>query len=241
MEAAGLLVFCTALFIAAGSPGPGLAAIVARVLGRGPRGAIMFTIGVAFGDVVWLTLAICGLAVLAQSFHVVFLVVKWVGVAYLLYLAWQMWTAPVEARDVAVDTRQESQMTLFLAGLAVTMGNPKVMVFYLALLPTIDPAGSQMQERVKPSPPQRPLAHVLSGVERHFRTRILRCRQAQHGHLVALLHRRLQRACVVHPRRHLGRTGPRHQHVDVLMSDERHAEALRTPHARAPHLFARIE
>lgn len=97
----------------------------------------MFTIGVAFGDVVWLTLAICGLAVLAQSFHVVFLVVKWVGVAYLLYLAWQMWTAPVEARDVAVDTRQESQMTLFLAGLAVTMGNPKVMVFYLALLPTI--------------------------------------------------------------------------------------------------------
>lgn len=136
MEIAGLLVFCTALFIAAGSPGPGLAAIVARVLGRGPRGAIMFTVGVAFGDVVWLTLAICGLAVLAQSFHVVFLVVKWVGVAYLLYLAWQMWTAPDEARDLAVDTRQESQMTLFLAGLAVTMGNPKVMVFYLALLPT---------------------------------------------------------------------------------------------------------
>lgn len=136
MELAGLLVFCTALFIAAGSPGPGLAAIVARVLGRGPRGAIMFTVGVAFGDVVWLTLAICGLAVLAQSFHVVFLVVKWVGVAYLLYLAWQMWTAPDEARDLAVDTRQESQMTLFLAGLAVTMGNPKVMVFYLALLPT---------------------------------------------------------------------------------------------------------
>lgn len=136
MELAGLLVFCTALFIAAGSPGPGLAAIVARVLGHGPRGAIMFTVGVAFGDVVWLTLAICGLAVLAQSFHVVFLVVKWVGVAYLLYLAWQMWTAPDEARDLAVDTRQESQITLFLAGLAVTMGNPKVMVFYLALLPT---------------------------------------------------------------------------------------------------------
>jgi threonine/homoserine/homoserine lactone efflux protein len=137
MELSGLIVFCTALFLAAASPGPGLAAIVARVLGRGPKGAVAFTVGIAIGDVVWLTLAICGLAMLAQTFHLLFQIVKWIGVAYLLFLAWKLWTAPVEARSISADTRRESQTGLFLAGLAVTMGNPKVMVFYLALLPTI--------------------------------------------------------------------------------------------------------
>jgi threonine/homoserine/homoserine lactone efflux protein len=137
MDIASLIIFSSALFLAAASPGPGLAAIVARVLGRGVNPAIPFAAGVAVGDVVWLTLAVCGLAVLAQTFHVVFLAVKWIGIAYLLYLAWKLWTAPVSAQEIAADARQEGQITLFLAGLAVTMGNPKVMVFYLALLPTI--------------------------------------------------------------------------------------------------------
>jgi threonine/homoserine/homoserine lactone efflux protein len=73
MDIAGLLVFATALFIAAASPGPGIAAIVARVLGRGTQGAVAFSAGLAIGDVVWLTFAIVGLAALAQSFHEVFL------------------------------------------------------------------------------------------------------------------------------------------------------------------------
>lgn len=140
MDPAGLLVFATALFIAAASPGPGIAAIVARVLGRGPRGAVAFSAGVAVGDVVWLTFAIGGLAAVAQAFHGVFLVIKYAGAAYLLYLAYRLWTAPVAATAAApVEARAsgEHPVKLFLAGLAVTMGNPKVMVFYLALLPTL--------------------------------------------------------------------------------------------------------
>jgi threonine/homoserine/homoserine lactone efflux protein len=137
MDLAGLLVFSTALLISAASPGPGIAAIVARVLGRGTRGAVAFTVGVAVGDVVWLTFAIVGLAALAQAFHGVFLVVKYAGAAYLLYLAYKLWTAPVAAREVEAATPEEHPAKLFLGGLAVTMGNPKVMVFYLALLPTI--------------------------------------------------------------------------------------------------------
>jgi threonine/homoserine/homoserine lactone efflux protein len=137
MDITGIAVFATALFLAAASPGPGIAAIVARVLGRGTSGAFAFTAGVAIGDVVWLTLAIAGLAVLANTFYGLFLVIKWAGVAYLLYLAWAMWHAPAGARDIEANTQRERPMTLFLAGLMVTMGNPKVMVFYLALLPTI--------------------------------------------------------------------------------------------------------
>ncbi|WP_210496165.1 LysE family translocator [Microvirga antarctica] len=138
MDLAGLLVFSTALFIAAASPGPGIAAIVARVLGRGARGAMAFSLGVAIGDVVWLTFAVVGLAALAQAFHGVFLVVKWAGAAYLLYLAYRLWTAPVVPHDVAVgEAPAERPFRLFLGGIAVTLGNPKPMVFYLALLPTL--------------------------------------------------------------------------------------------------------
>jgi threonine/homoserine/homoserine lactone efflux protein len=137
MDLTSLLVFTGALFVAAASPGPGIAAIVARVLGRGMNGAIAFTAGVALGDVVWLTVAVLGLAVVAQTFHAVFLVIKYAGAAYLMYLAWKLWTAPVVAHDVEPDITDVKRVRLFLAGLAVTLGNPKVMVFYLALLPNI--------------------------------------------------------------------------------------------------------
>ncbi|HVL73191.1 MAG TPA: LysE family translocator [Beijerinckiaceae bacterium] len=137
MDLAGLLVFATALFVAAASPGPGIAALVARVLGRGTSGALAFTVGLALGDVVWLTIAILGLAAVAQTFGLLFQVIKYSGAAYLLYLGWRLWTAPVVAHAVEPDARRESAARLFLAGLAVTMGNPKVMVFYLALLPSL--------------------------------------------------------------------------------------------------------
>jgi threonine/homoserine/homoserine lactone efflux protein len=136
MELAGLLLFSSALFIAAASPGPGIAAIVARVLGRGPKEAVAFSIGVALGDVVWLTFAILGLAALAQAFHGVFLVVKYLGAAYLLYIAYKIWTAPVVAQDIKAETSAEHPAKLLFGGLALTLGNPKTMVFYLALLPT---------------------------------------------------------------------------------------------------------
>jgi threonine/homoserine/homoserine lactone efflux protein len=133
----GLALFAAALSIAAFSPGPGIAAIVARVLGRGREGAIAFVAGMAIGDVVWLSLAILGLAVLAQSFHEVFALIRYAGAAYLLYIAVKMWTAPAKAQEVEANTMRESRIRLFAAGLAVTMGNPKTMVFYLALLPSL--------------------------------------------------------------------------------------------------------
>jgi threonine/homoserine/homoserine lactone efflux protein len=137
MDFPGLMLFATALLIAAASPGPGIAAIVARVLGRGTRGAAAFTAGLAIGDVVWLTFAVVGLAALAQAFHGIFVAVKYAGAAYLLYLAYKLWTAPAVPHGVEAAATREHPAKLFLGGLAVTMGNPKVMVFYLALLPTL--------------------------------------------------------------------------------------------------------
>lgn len=137
MDLAALTVFAGALFVAAASPGPGIAAIVARVLGTGAGGAVIFTAGVAFGDVLWLSAAIGGLALLAQNFALVFQAVKWAGVIYLVYLAYKMWTSPAKPTDVRAAEGGEHPMVLFSAGLAVTLGNPKTMVFYMALLPNL--------------------------------------------------------------------------------------------------------
>jgi len=137
MDLAALLIFAGALVVAAASPGPAIAVLVGRVIGRGPEGAGAFAAGLIIGDLVWLAVAVLGLAVVAQTFHEVFLVIKYAGAAYLIYLAYRMWTAPVAASDVAAATRGDRLPRLFLAGLALTLGNPKVVAFYLALLPNL--------------------------------------------------------------------------------------------------------
>jgi threonine/homoserine/homoserine lactone efflux protein len=137
MDWSNLAVFMSALLLAAGTPGPGIATLVARVLGRGVGGAVPLAAGLATGDVIWLSTGVWGLVTLAQTFSGLFLAVKWLGIAYLVYLAWRMWNASFTAREVAADTHEERPQALFLTGLAVCLGNPKVMAFYWALLPTL--------------------------------------------------------------------------------------------------------
>lgn len=141
MEITSLLIFAGALLVAAGSPGPSIAALVARVISRGFRDVFPFLAAMWIGEAIWLSMAVFGLAFVAQTFHFAFVVVKWLGVAYLAFLAWKMWTAPVAVRDGELP-RDDSPARLFLAGMAVTLGNPKIMMFYLALLPTIIDLGA---------------------------------------------------------------------------------------------------
>lgn len=136
MDLTSLLIFAGALLVAAGSPGPSIAALVARVISKGFRDVFPFLLAMWIGEGIWLSLAVFGLAVVAQTFHLAFVVVKWLGVAYLLYLAWKMWFAPVKLREGEMPA-EDSPVKLFMAGMAVTLGNPKIMMFYMALLPTI--------------------------------------------------------------------------------------------------------
>jgi len=141
MSLSSLLIFGAALFVAAGSPGPSVAALVARVVAKGSRDVLPFLAAMWIGEAVWLSLAVFGLAFVAQTFHLAFVVVKWVGVGYLVWLAWKMWTAPVAVKEGELPNN-DSPPKLFFAGMAVTLGNPKIMMFYLALLPTIIDLGS---------------------------------------------------------------------------------------------------
>ena len=141
MDLASILIFAGALLVAAGSPGPSIAALVARVIAKGWQDVLPFLAAMWIGEAIWLSMAVFGLAFIAQSFHLAFLVLKWAGIAYLVWLAFKTWTAPVVVRGGEMP-KAESPWKMFSAGMAVTLGNPKVMMFYMALLPTIIDLGS---------------------------------------------------------------------------------------------------
>ena len=139
MSLYGLLVFSAVYLLAVASPGPGVAAVIARSLAKGTRGAPAFIAGFLVGDLIWFTFAATGLAALAQTAQTLFVVVKYAGAAYLLYLAYKLWTAPVRrspTRLTRVD-RGQKPLQLFLGSLTLTLANPKTMIFFLALLPTV--------------------------------------------------------------------------------------------------------
>ena len=135
----GLGVFCTVYLLAVATPGPGVTAILARSITHGMRGAPAFIAGFLVGDLIWFSAAVAGLAAIAQTAQTVFLIVRYAGAAYLLYLAFRLWSAP--ARPLQVEELQSAQrpLRLFLGSLSLTLGNPKPMIFFVALLPTVVP------------------------------------------------------------------------------------------------------
>ena len=137
MTLAGFITYAGALAVAAAIPGPGVVALIARALGAGFRSSLFMALGLVVGDLVYLTAVILGLALLAQTFGTAFLVIKWIGVAYLAWLAFTFWRTGIRTRQVGADRSRDGAFASFLSGLLVTLGNPKVMVFYLAITPTI--------------------------------------------------------------------------------------------------------
>ncbi|MBS7542117.1 LysE family translocator [Ancylobacter oerskovii] len=137
MDLLGLFVFAAALALAAASPGPSVIALVARTLAYGRQGVAPLVVGIILGDMVWLAAAALGLAALAAALGSLFVLVRLAAALYLLFLAWKLWTAPAHAIAATPPKPTGSRVGLFFTGLGMTLGNPKAMAFYLALLPTL--------------------------------------------------------------------------------------------------------
>src|ERR1041384_30540 len=88
MTLAGFVAYSGALAVAAAIPGPGITALVARALGSGFRSSLVMSLGLILGDLSYLTAVVLGLAFIAQTFGTVFLIIKWLGVLYLGWLAY---------------------------------------------------------------------------------------------------------------------------------------------------------
>lgn len=117
------------------SPGAGAIASMSSGLNYGFRRGYWNAIGLQLALLVQIMIVAAGVGVLFATTPMAFLVVKWFGVLYLLYLAYLQWTAKTQSIDIQTEQPTKSIPKLILNGFIVNISNPKAIVFLLAVLP----------------------------------------------------------------------------------------------------------
>lgn len=128
------LQFLITAFVVVIAPGTGVIYTLAVGLGRGARASSWAALGCTFGIVPHLLAATLGLAALLHASALAFQIVKFAGVAYLLYLAWQA-LKEGGALSIQPDPRPEHPWRIARRGALINILNPKLSIFFLALLP----------------------------------------------------------------------------------------------------------
>lgn len=117
------------------TPGPNMGWLALVAMAQGRLAGLAAVAGVTLGLAVWMVAAAVGLTSVLVAVPAVYQAVRWAGVLFLLWLAWEAWAGAGKAvEDVGCDP--ERLRGLFLRGLTGNLLNPKAAVFYVALLPT---------------------------------------------------------------------------------------------------------
>ena len=139
--------FVVACWLISISPGAGAIASMSSGLNYGFKRGYWNAIGLQLALVVQICIVAAGVGVIFATSEWAFLLIKWFGVAYLLYLAYMQWHAPVQQMEIAVEPQHQSISKLILHGFLVNMSNPKAIVFLLAVLPQfLDLSKSQLPQ-----------------------------------------------------------------------------------------------
>lgn len=128
------LSFTLAMLVLAASPGPGVFATIARSLSCGFRPALTVVAGIILGDIIFLLFAIFGLAILAQTLGNLFIIIKLLGGGYLIWQGIKIFFS--HTSTAYSKAKVTSRSGNFIGGLFITLGNPKVILFYCGFLPT---------------------------------------------------------------------------------------------------------
>ncbi len=132
------LITCLVLVL---TPGTGMIYTFMCALSQGRRGAILGAFGSTLSILPHIIAAVLGLAALFHTSALAFQMVKWVGVAYLLYIGWKTWR-DTSLFDFNGDAQHSSSTKLVWRGVLASVLNPKLSVFFLALLPQFISANS---------------------------------------------------------------------------------------------------
>lgn len=131
------IAFFAAIFIFAITPGPGVFAILAKAMVEGPRKCTMMALGMVCSDLLYLQLACFGLATIADNWSEVFLIIRYLGAGYLIYLGYKMFTSLSKGQHPKNDQQpQQTPFASFSHGFLISASNPKVILFYVSFLPT---------------------------------------------------------------------------------------------------------
>ena len=154
-----LLMFMAAGWLLNLTPGPDVLFIVTNGLRGGVRAGLVAALGITAGCFVHIFAAALGVSALLATSATAFMVLKWVGALYLLYVGAQLLRsqAPILMNTIAVepvDTRSRSLKSIFFKGFWTNVLNPKVALFFLAFVPQF----------IAPEAPNKALVFVLLGV-----------------------------------------------------------------------------
>lgn len=133
MDIQALLALVLAAFIFAVSPGPGNMAVLATSTRYGFMPGFFLSVGEVLGDLLYLSIALFSLGVMAELLAPIMTWLKFLGAAYLIYLGYKQFTAKEIKIEQATAARSPSKQ--ILVGFLISGTNPKVVVFYLSFLP----------------------------------------------------------------------------------------------------------
>lgn len=134
MELETVLTFCLAFFVFAASPGPDNLTILSKTVSGGPAQGLAYGIGVTCSIFLFVILAAIGFNALAQTMNENLRFVQYVGAVYLVWTGIAMWRS---IPDVKPRKMRGGLLRLFLMGFLLNISNPKMPIFYLALLPGV--------------------------------------------------------------------------------------------------------
>ena len=129
------LAFFVACWLISLSPGAGAIASMSCGLQYGFRRGYWNAIGLQLALVLQIAIVAAGVGALLATSAMAFGLIKWFGVAYLLYLAYLQWMAPIQSIEIQQEQPTKSRSKLVMYGFLVNMSNPKAIVFLLAVLP----------------------------------------------------------------------------------------------------------
>ncbi len=123
-------------------PGTGVLYTIATGLFTGKRASFFAALGCTLGIIPALLASSLGLAAIFHTSAVAFQVVKYVGAAYLLYLAWQMWHSS-SALSISEKDSKSNYLNIVIKGFMLNILNPKLSIFFLAFLPQFIPSSTE--------------------------------------------------------------------------------------------------
>jgi threonine/homoserine/homoserine lactone efflux protein len=131
-----LITFLIGMIVLAATPGPGVFGSMAKAIAEGFKMSLFFIGGLVAGDIIFLTLALLGLSAIAKMLDGMFLIIRIAGGLYLIYLGIKMFRS--HRIDVNIKSNQEkNKWRTCISGLLLTLGNPKPILFYASVLPSI--------------------------------------------------------------------------------------------------------
>ena len=117
------------------APGPSIMMVVSHAMSLGVRNSLFTIAGIALSDIFFLSVTALGLVTFIIASASFFPIIKWCGVAYLIWLGIQQWPRQEKLERTEEITLARPWWSLFLQGFAVNTTNPKAIVFYAAFFP----------------------------------------------------------------------------------------------------------